>query len=90
MTNQFCNRSPKAATALIYIVGYLAGSLIAALLAYLISGVVKPAAIIAFGTGCGTIALAVAQHRNLIPRPDELNRPISLFGPGGYREEPRK
>ncbi len=90
MFKQFATGSPRAAIALIYVAGYLAGSLLGALFDYLISGVVKVSATLAFGTGFGTMAIALAQHWDLIPTPEELNKPLSLFGPGGYHGEDRK
>ena len=44
MIEQFAARSPKVATTLIYVGGYLAGSLLGMLVDYLISGAVKTGA----------------------------------------------
>jgi len=38
----------------------------------------------AFGAACGALALFAAQRQGLVPKPEELNKTISLFGPGGF------
>jgi hypothetical protein len=30
------------------------------------------------------LALFLAQRRGIVPEPEEMNKPISLFGPGGF------
>ena len=90
MITQFANRSPKAASVLIYLAGYLVGSVFGVVLVYLISGFWKMNAAVPFGAGCGALALSLAQNQGLVPEPEELNKPISLFGPGGFRGEGRK
>jgi hypothetical protein len=77
---QFATDSPKGASATIYLAGYLIGSLFGASLSYLISGAVKTGAVLALGAGCGPIALGLAQHWGIVPKAEELNRPITLFG----------
>jgi hypothetical protein len=79
MIEEFARKSPKAASVLIYL-GYAAGGLCGMLLGYLISGVPKTWAILAFGSGCGVLALQLARGRGVVPQPSELNRPITLFG----------
>jgi hypothetical protein len=90
MIKQFATRSPKAATGLIYMAGYAAGSLLGFLVGYLVSGAWKTGAAIAFGTACGALALFLAQRKGLVPAPEELNKPISLFGSGGFHGDGRK
>lgn len=87
---QFATRSPKAASGLIYAVGYAVGSLIGFVAGYLVSGARKTGAAIAFGAACGALALFLAQRKGLVPEPEQLNKPISLFGPGGFHGEGRK
>ena len=84
MIKLFGLRFPRTATGLIYLAGYLAGWLIGVLGDYLISGVVKASAGNAFGSSFGVLALGLAQHYGLVPARDDLNKPISLFGPDGY------
>jgi hypothetical protein len=86
MIKEFAIASPRTATGLIYAAGYLMGSLLGLLMAYLISGTLKTGAAIAVGSACGVLALRVAQSRGVVPEARELNQPISLFGPGGYRK----
>jgi hypothetical protein len=86
MIRQFAKRSPKAASGLIYAAGYTAGTLVGLLLGYLVSGTWKSSAS-AFGAGFGALALFLAQRRGVVPAPEELNKPISLFGPGGYHND---
>ena len=90
MVKRFAKRSPRAASVLIYVAGYLAGSVFGVLLVYLISGFWKMNAAVPFGAGCGALALRLAQNQGLVPEPEELNRPISLFGSGGFHGEGRK
>ncbi len=80
MLRQFASRSPKAATAIIYLAGYLAGSLLGALADYLIRARVDSAVVTACGLGVGTIAIVWARHRRFVPEPEDLNKPITLFG----------
>ncbi len=86
MIRQFAKRSPKAASGMIYATGYMGGSLLGLLAGYLISGVWKTGAL-AIGAGGGALALFLAQRRGIVPEPDELNRPISLFGPRGFHDD---
>jgi hypothetical protein len=86
MIKRFAARSPRAASGLIYAAGYAAGSLLGFLLGYLISGGWKPGAM-AFGAGCGTLSLFLAQRRGIVPQPQEMNKPISLFGPAGFHKD---
>jgi uncharacterized membrane protein (Fun14 family) len=86
MIKRFAARLPRAASGVIYAAGYAAGSLLGFLAGYLVSGAWKPGAM-AFGAGCGALSLFLAQHRGIVPEPEELNRPISLFGPGGFHED---
>jgi hypothetical protein len=90
MIKRFATRSPKAASGLIYAAGYAAGSLLGFLVGYLVSGAWKTSAAIAFGAACGALALFLAQHKGLVPEPEQLNKPISLFGPDGFHVEDRK
>ena len=90
MIKQFAERSPRLAIAFIYIAGYLAGTLFAVLLGYLIRDAFRIGPTIALGSSCGVLALALAQHLELVPAPEELNKPISLFGPGGFHGNDRK
>ncbi len=85
MLRQFAKRSPRVATGVIYAAGYAAGTLLGLLSGYLISGVWKTSAM-AVGAGFGTVALFFAQRRGIVPEPEELNKPISLFGPGGFHD----
>jgi hypothetical protein len=78
---QFAKRSPRAASGMIYAAGYAAGTLVGCL----ISGGWKTGAL-ALGAGCGVLALHFAQRRGVVPEPEELNKPISLFGPGGFHD----
>jgi hypothetical protein len=87
MIRQFAKRSPRAASGLIYAAGYTAGTLVGLLAGYLISGTWKSGAA-AFGVGFGALALYWAQRRGVVPGPEELNRPISLFGPEGQFSSP--
>jgi hypothetical protein len=57
---------------------------------YLVSGAWKTGAAIAFGAACGALALFRAQRKGLVPEPEQLNKPISLFGPSGFHGEDRK
>jgi hypothetical protein len=83
MIRRFAARSPRAASGLIYAAGYAAGSLLGFLAGLLVSGAWKPGAM-AIGAGGGALALFLAQRRGIVPEPKDLNRPISLFGPGGF------
>jgi hypothetical protein len=89
MIRQFAKRWPKAASGVIYAAGYSAGTLFGLLAGYLISGVWKTGAM-AFGAGCGALTLFLAQRRGIVPEPEELNKPISLFGPGGFHDDGRR
>jgi hypothetical protein len=89
MIRQFAKRSPKAASGAIYAAGYVAGTLFGLLAGYLISGVWKTGAM-GFGAGCGALTLFLAQRRGIVPEPEELNKPISLFGPGGFHDDGRR
>ena len=80
MLREFATRSPKGATGVIYAGGYLAGSLLGALLDRLISGRVEGALVAAFGICAASIAIFWARRRGIVPEPEELNRPITLFG----------
>ena len=84
MIRQFAKRSPKLASGMIYAAGYTAGTLLGLLLGYLISGTWKSSAAGGFAVGCGALAVFLAQRRGIVPQPEELNRPISLFGPEGF------
>jgi len=88
MIRQFAKRSPRAASGLIYAAGYAAGTLFGLVVGYLLSGAWKAGAT-AIGAGCGVLALFAAQRKGIVPEPEELNKPISLFGPGGFRDERR-
>jgi sugar/nucleoside kinase (ribokinase family) len=90
MFKQFATRSPRAATGLIFAAGYAAGTLLGLLAGYLVSSAWKTSAAIAVGMACGTLALNAAQRRGLVPEPQELNKPISLFGPGGFHGDGSK
>ena len=85
MIRQFAKRSPRAAYGVIYAAGYTAGTLLGLMVGYLISGAWKTGAM-AVGAGFGGLALFLAQRRGIVPEPEELNKPISLFGPGGFHE----
>jgi hypothetical protein len=89
MIRQWAKRSPRAASGLIYAAGYAAGTLFGLLIGYLISGTWKSGAM-AIGAGCGVLSLLVAQRRGIVPEPEELNKPISLFGPGGFNDVRRR
>jgi hypothetical protein len=89
MIRRFAVRSPRAASGLIYAAGYTAGGLLGLLAGFLVSGAWKPGAM-AIGAGGGTLALFLAQRRGIVPEPNELNKPISLFGPGGFHEDGRR
>jgi hypothetical protein len=89
MMKEFAIASPRTATGLIYAAGYLTGTLLGLLMSYLISGYLKTGAAIAFGPACGVIALRVAQSRGVVPEAQELNQPISLFGPAGFHGDSR-
>jgi hypothetical protein len=84
MFKQFATRSPRAATGLIFAAGYAARTLLGLLGGYLVSSTWKTSAAIAAGMACGTLTLYAAQRKGLVPEPQELNKPISLFGPGGF------
>jgi hypothetical protein len=86
MIKRFAARSPRVACGLIYAAGYVAGSLLEFLARYLISGVWKPGAT-ALGAGFGALGIFLAQRHGLVPQPQELNRPISLFGPRGFHKD---
>jgi hypothetical protein len=86
MMRQFAKRSPRVATGLIYAVGYVGGTLLALMVGYLVSGTWKPGSA-GFGAGAGALALWLAQRRGVVPVPEELNKPISLFGPAGFHED---
>jgi hypothetical protein len=88
MMRQFAIRSPKVASGLIYAAGYSAGTLFGLLLGYAISGAWKTGAM-GVGAGGGALALFLAQRRGIVPTPEELNKPISLFGAGGFHEDGR-
>jgi uncharacterized membrane protein YfcA len=83
MIRRFAKGSPKVASGLIYAAGYIAGSLLGLLVGYLISGLWKSGAM-AVGAGFGALALFLAQRRGIVPEPEEMNKPISLFGPEGF------
>jgi hypothetical protein len=89
MLRQFAKRSPRVATGLIYAAGYVGGTLLGLLVGYLISGVWKTGAM-GVGAGFGALALFLAQRRGVVPEPVELNKPISLFGPGGFHNDGRR
>jgi hypothetical protein len=89
MIRQFAKRWPRAASGVIYAAGYAAGTLLGYLVGYIISGTWKTGAM-AVGAGCGGVALYLAQRRGIVPEPNELNKPISLFGPGGFHEDRRR
>ncbi len=89
MIRRFAARSPRAASGLIYAAGYTAGSLLGLLAGFLVSGTWRPGAL-AMGAGGGALTLLLAQRRGIVPEPKELNRPISLFGPGGFQEDGRQ
>ena len=89
MMREFAKRSPKVATGLIYAAGFVGGTLIGFGVGYLVSGTWKPSSA-AFGMGFGTLALALAQRRGVVPEVEELNRPISLFGRGGFQNDGRR
>jgi hypothetical protein len=89
MIRRFARRSPKAASGVIYAAGYAAGTMLGFLIGYMISGVWKTGAM-AFGAGCGALTLFLAQRRGIVPEPEELNKPISLFGPGGFHDDGRQ
>ena len=63
-----------------YLAGFAIGILISLLVSYLIG---KPS--LAWSTTCGNLggvlAVAWAQHRGIVPTPEDLYRPISLFPP---------
>jgi hypothetical protein len=90
MIKEFAARSPRVRIALVYAAGYLAGTLFAVLLGYLIRDAVRISTTIALGSSFGVLAIALAQHLGLVPTPEELNKPISLFGPGGIPGDDRK
>jgi len=89
MIRQFAKRSPKVASGVIYAAGYTAGTLLGYLVGYLVSGAWKTGAM-AVGVCCGSLALFLCQRKGIVPEPQELNKPISLFGPGGIRDEERR
>jgi hypothetical protein len=89
MIKRFATEHPKLASGLIYTAGYVGGSLLGFLAGYLISGTWKSGAT-AIGMGCGLLALAAAQRKGLVPKPEELNKPLTLFGSGGFHGEKEK
>ena len=86
MIRRFATRWPKAASGVIYAAGYIAGSLLGFLVGYVFSGTWKSGAT-AVGAGFGALALFVAQRKGVVPEPEQLNKPITLFGPGGFHKE---
>jgi hypothetical protein len=89
MIKQFATRCPKTASGMIYTAGYVTGSLLGLMVGYLVSGTWKSGAM-AVGAACGALALFAAQRKGLVPEPEELNKPITLFGPGGFHGDKGK
>ena len=89
MIREFAKRSPKVASGVIYAAGFVAGTMIGLVVGYLASGRWKPSSA-AFGMGFGTLALTLAQRRGVVPEAAELNKPISLFGAGGFHDDDRR
>ena len=73
---------------MIYAAGFVCGTVIGLLVGYWVSGTWKPSSGV-LGMGIGTLALALAQRRGVVPEAEELNRPISLFGAGGFQDDGR-
>lgn len=86
MIRQFARRSPRAASGMIYAAGYAAGTLVGLVVGYVASRAWKPGAM-AVGACFGVLALLLAQRKGVVPEPEELNKPISLFGPGGFHDD---
>ncbi len=86
---QFAKRSPRVATGVIYLAGYAIGTLLGLLVGYLVSGRWKPSSA-AFGAGVGALALSLAQRWGVVPEAEEMNKPISLFGSGGFHSDGRR
>ena len=65
---------------LYYLAGFAIGILISLLVSYLIG---RPS--LAWSTTCGNLggvlAVAWAQHRDVVPSPEDLYRPLTLFPP---------
>ena len=73
-----------------YLAGFAIGILISLLVSYLIR---KPS--LAWSTTCGNLggvlAVAWAQHRGIVPTPEDLYRPLSLFPPEEkHGQEPKR
>ena len=83
MIKRFAARRPKTTSALIYTTGFVGGILLGFLVTYLSSGAWKHGGF-AFGTAGGAVAVFLAQRQGLVRVPEERNKPISLFGPGGF------
>jgi hypothetical protein len=71
---------------LYYLAGFAIGIVVSLLVSYLIG---KPS--LAWSTTCGNLggvlAIAWAQHRGVVPSPEELYRPLTLF-PREEKHEP--
>ena len=80
MIREFAARSPKTAAVVIYLGGYLAGSLLGALVGRLLSWSSNTGTLLGFGASCGALALAWARRSGLVIPPQDMNRPITLFG----------
>jgi hypothetical protein len=80
MLRKWASQSPNAASVLVCVAGYLTGGLLGVLTGYLVSGAFETGAVIAFGSAAGVLALVWARHSGLVPEPEELNKPITLFG----------
>lgn len=63
---------------LYYLAGFAIGTVVSLLVSYLIG---KPS--LAWSTTCGNLggvlAVAWAQHRGVVPSPEDLYRPLTLF-----------
>jgi hypothetical protein len=62
-----------------YLVGLSAGALVALGVNYAIHKPLSAAWIWNCGNFCGFVAVWWAEHRGLVPTPEDVNRPITLF-----------